>query len=522
MDKVLALYLRNSVFNSNRFDDISDSIVSQRELLYHFIASKEEFADYKIVEYCDDGFSGTNFERPQVQKMLSAAEHGYIQVIVVKDFSRFGRNSIEVGNYLEEIFPYTGLRFISINDNYDSNDYFGDTGGFEISMKNLIAQTYAQDASKKIKSNFEAKARSGAFIPFKKIYGYITTADKKLLVDEAPARIVKRIFEMKNEGKSYTTIAKELNSEEILVPRLYFKYGSVNKCDSVKEMNLWNRTILSNIINDERYTGKLIYGRYKSDKIRSKTFTRVPREKWIIIEGDHEAIISDDLFANIQSKIKRMSESQKGREIKNSLFPSKVVCGCCGRAFCKVSYNKGALSCMTPALSGGEYECYRQYVYEKDIAKIIIESLKVFMLNYKPKQTSMQNMIVSMDGELRKINREIKGIKTKVATTDMKKEKLFQELMDGIIDDDDYVNKSEAIEKKRIILENELATALVQREQIEGEIDKKEEIVKSYNEICSIKELTREIVEKLIERIIISKEGRIEIIWKFRDVFEMG
>lgn len=519
MDKVLALYYRISLPDKNNPDGVSNSIASQRELLHSFVTSKEEFIDYKIAEYCDDGFSGTNFDRPQVQKMLSAAEHGYVQVIIVKDFSRFGRNSIEVGNYLEEIFPYTGLRFISVNDNYDSNDYFGDTGGFEISMKNLIAQTYAQDASRKIKSNFEAKARSGEFIPFKKIYGYITTADKKLVIDEAPARVVRRIFERKSEGKSYPAIAKELNAEQILTPTLYFKYGSINRTDSVTELNLWNRTILSGIINDERYTGKLIYGRYKSDKIRSKTFSRVPREKWIIIEGHHEAIISDGLFAEIQSKIKRKNESQKGRVCKNSLFHSKVVCGCCGRAFGKVSYDKGALACMTPTLSGDECECCRQYIYEKDIANIIIESLKVFMLNYQPKHAAAQNVIVSMDDERRKINREIKSLKTKIATTDMKKEKLFQELMDNIIDDDDYINKSAELEKKQIILQQELAAVHAKKEAIEAKINEKEEFVKTYHEMESIKELTREAVERLIKKIIISKEGRIEILWKFQDVF---
>ena len=521
MDKVLALYMRNSVLHSNNFDDLSDSIVSQKELLYNFITSKEEFSDYKVVEYCDDGFSGTNFERPQVQKMLGAAEHGYIQVIVVKDFSRFGRNSIEVGNYLEEIFPYTGLRFISVNDNYDSNDYFGDTGGFEISMKNLIAQTYAQDASKKIKSNFEAKARSGEFIPFKKIYGYITTTDKKLVVDEAPARVVRKIFDMKKEGRSYPSIAKELNAEKILVPTLYFKYGFIDRTDAVTEMSLWSRTILASIINDERYTGKLIYGRYKSDKIRSKTFTRVPREKWIVVEGDHEAIVSEDLFAEIQAKIRRKSESQKGRACKDSLFRSKVICGCCGRAFSKVSYSKGALSCITPTLSSNEYDCYRQYIYEKDIANIIMESLKVFTLNYQPRHVSVQSMLVSMNDELRAIDSKVKSLKTKIGTTNVKKEKLFQDLMDGIIDDAGYINKSEAYEKRQVMLENELAAVYSQREEIEKKINKKEEFVRTYHEIRDIKELTRKVIEKLIDKIIVSKEGRIEIMWKFQDVFRI-
>ena len=131
LDKVLAIYMRLSIADDSEQDE-SNSIKAQRELIYQYVNEKEEFKDYRIEEFCDDGYSGTNFDRPAVKRMLELAESGVIKVIIVKDFSRFGRNSIEVGHYIEEIFPYTGLRFIAINDSYDSNDYFGDTGGFEI------------------------------------------------------------------------------------------------------------------------------------------------------------------------------------------------------------------------------------------------------------------------------------------------------------------------------------------------------------------------------------------------------
>ena len=170
MDKVLAMYLRLSI-SDDGVQDESNSIKSQRELIHQYINENEDFKDFEIEEFCDDGYSGTNFERPAVQRMLNLAENGVIKVIIVKDFSRFGRNSIDVGHYIEEIFPYTGLRFVAINDCYDSNDYFGDTGGFEISIKNLISQIYAQDASKKIKTCFQTKARNGEYIGFQKIYG---------------------------------------------------------------------------------------------------------------------------------------------------------------------------------------------------------------------------------------------------------------------------------------------------------------------------------------------------------------
>ena len=179
LGKVIAIYMRLSVADDDFEEDESNSIKAQRDLMYQYINEKEEFNDYEIEEFCDDGYSSTNFDRPGVRRMLELAESGIINVIIVKDFSRFGRNSIDVGHYIEEIFPYTGLRFIAINDRYDSNNYVGDTGGFEISIKNLFSQIYAQDASKKIRTSFQSKARNGEYIGFQKIYGYIINENKK-------------------------------------------------------------------------------------------------------------------------------------------------------------------------------------------------------------------------------------------------------------------------------------------------------------------------------------------------------
>ena len=330
MGKIIAMYMRLSVADADFEEDESNSIKAQRDLMYQYISEKEEFKDYEIEEFCDDGYSGTNFDRPGVRRMLELAESGIINVIIVKDFSRFGRNSIDVGHYIEEIFPYTGLRFIAINDRYDSNNYVGDTGGFEISIKNLISQIYAQDASKKIRTSFQSKARNGEYIGFQKIYGYIINENKKLIVDREPAEVVKKIFEMRSQGKTYDAIAKYLNDEKILVPRLYFKYKKVINDGTIPEMNMWTRTILHKMLNNEQYTGKLIFGRYKVDKIRGKTATRVPRDKWIIAENAHEPIVSEEMF-NMTKSTKR--ESRKGVKLGQTLFGGKVVCGCCGRNF---------------------------------------------------------------------------------------------------------------------------------------------------------------------------------------------
>jgi len=380
LDKVLAIYMRLSISDDEQIDE-SNSIKAQRDQIYRFISEKEEFKDYEVEEFCDDGYSGTNFERPAVQRMLELAESGVIKVIVVKDFSRFGRNSIEVGHYIEEIFPYTGLRFIAINDNYDSNDYFGDTGGFEVSIKNLFAQILAQDASKKIRTCFQTKARNGEYLGFQKIYGYIADENKKLIIDKEPAEIVKKIFEMRSCGITYDAIARYLNDQKILVPRLYFKYDKLKDDGTIPEMNLWTRTILNKMINNEQYTGKLIFGRYKVDKIRGKTSTRVPRDKWIIVENAHEAIISDELFNKTKSK---ECKSRKGVELGTTLFSGKVVCGCCGRNLYTWSKNH-VLFCQTPTLSDDNPGCYDKKIHEDELIALVSDAIKFVMLNSKEK-----------------------------------------------------------------------------------------------------------------------------------------
>ena len=451
LDKVLAIYMRLSIADDSKQDE-SNSIKAQRELIYQYVNEKEEFKDYRIEEFCDDGYSGTNFDRPAVKRMLELAESGVIKVIIVKDFSRFGRNSIEVGHYIEEIFPYTGLRFIAINDSYDSNDYFGDTGGFEISIKNLIAQIHAQDASKKIRTCFQSKALNGEYIGFQKIYGYIIGENKKLIIDKEPAGIVKKIFEMRSYGMTYDAIAQYLNEKKILVPRLYFKYNKLRDDGTIQEMNMWTRTILNKMINNEHYTGKLIFGRYKVDKIRGKTFTIVPRDKWIIIENAHEAIVSDELFNKTKSK---KAASRKGVAMGTSLFSGKVVCGCCGRNYYTWSKTH-VLFCQTPTLTEHNPGCYDKKIREDEFISLIEDAIKFVMLNSKEKIAKFKDDVTASTNELGSVKREIKIEAGRLDRLKVKKEKLFQKLMDNQITDDEYMKLSDEVEREQIIVEDKI------------------------------------------------------------------
>lgn len=515
LDKVLAIYMRLSIADDDDHDE-SNSITSQRELIYQFISEREEFKEYEIEEFCDDGYSGTNFDRPGVQRMLELAENGVIKVIIVKDFSRFGRNSIDVGHFIEEIFPYTGLRFIAINDGYDSNDYYGDTGGFEVSIKNLIAQIHAQDASKKIKSCFQTKARNGEYLGFQKIYGYIIDENKKLIVDKEPAGIVKKIFEMRSRKMTFDAIAQWLNDKKILVPRLYFKYDKLRDDGTIPEMNMWTRTIIVKMVNNEQYTGKLIFGRYKVDKIRGKTATRVPRDQWTIIENAHEAIISEELFNKTKS---REGQSRKGIELGKTLFSGKVVCGCCGRSFYTWSKNH-VLFCQTPTLTDDNPGCYDKKIHEDELIALIDEAIKFVMLNSKDKIAKFTADVTVSTNELGSVKRELQSEVGKLDRLKIKKEKLFQKLMDNQISDDEYMRLSDEVEREQITVEDKIRELKKKQKTVLAQKKEKETTVKTYKEIGAIKKIDRNVVEKLIKKMIVSKEGRVEMQWNFQNIFE--
>ena len=515
MGKVIAMYMRLSVADDEYEEDESNSIKAQRDLMYQYINEREEFKDYEIEEFCDDGYSGTNFDRPGVRRMIELAESGIINVIIVKDFSRFGRNSIDVGHYIEEIFPYTGLRFIAINDHYDSNKYVGDTGGFEISIKNLISQIYAQDASKKIKTSFQSKARSGEYLGFQKIYGYIIDKNKKLIIDREPAEIVKKIFEMRSQGKTYDAIAKYLNDEKILVPRLYFKYKKLRDDGTIPEMNMWTRTILNKMVNNEQYTGKLIFGRYKVDKIRGKTATRVPKDKWIIIENAHEAIVSDEAFNTTKAK---EGKPRKGIELGTTLFGGKVVCGCCGRNFYTWSKNH-VLFCQTPVLSGNT-SCYDKKIREDYLISLIEDSIKCVLQSNKEKTAKFKEEVITSASELNLTKKELQAEAGKLDRIRRNKEKLFQKLMDDKLTDDEYMRLSKEQELEEITVEDKIRELKKKQKEVLAKKSEKELNAKVYMEIGAIKKIDRNVVEKLIDKMIVSKEGRVEIQWIFKEIFQ--
>lgn len=307
--------------------DESNSIRMQRLLIEEFV--KAHFESYILTEFWDDGCSGTNFNRPGVQAMLEEIKRANLDCVIVKDFSRFSRDYIELGAYIDQIFPFMGIRFISINDGYDSAACDGGIGSLDISFRNLLYDLYSKDLSVKVKSSFAVKRENGQYISANCPFGYTKAAEDrhKLLIEEQEARIVRRIFEMAMEGMTSTQIARTLNREGVKTPAaLKQEKGKLKKAPK-GEGFFWSSSGICRILRNEAYSGAMVYGKYYKKEVGGSNHLK-SRDTWRVMQDHHEPIIDREVFEVVQRKRGGSRVRQTG---KKHPLAGKLVCESCGR-----------------------------------------------------------------------------------------------------------------------------------------------------------------------------------------------
>jgi len=302
----------------------SNSIINQKLIIENYL---KEHKEYVLVDYyIDDGYSGTNFNRPEFQRMLEDIKNKKIDVIIIKDLSRLGRNYIETGNYIEVIFPAMGVSVTSVDENceIDSSDYYSDD---YLSLKNLFNDMYAKDISKKVRSSLIVKKYNGEFVGKLAPYGYIKEPkDKhKFLIDKNVSHIIKKIFDMILDGKSRKEVADFLNDNDILTPSEYLK---INTEKDITIMKKWNPEMVNSILRNENYTGTLFQGKKRKLNYRIDKKIKLDKENWIVTENHHEAIISKEDFDKVQEILDRKSKVNKDGSI--DILSGILKCKCCG------------------------------------------------------------------------------------------------------------------------------------------------------------------------------------------------
>ncbi|SFR80536.1 recombinase family protein [Anaeromicropila populeti] len=301
------IYLRISKEERLAENQGENSLAHQRQYILDFIHRREEFIDWEIIEFADDGFSGTSFQRDSVQKMLQWAEKGILQCIIVKDISRFGRNYIETGTYLEVVFPQWNIRFIAINDFYDSFSVKGNIAGIDVSFRTIVYDLYSKDISQKVKAALEIRKKRGCFMGAAAPFGYLKSTQNKgrLEVDRKSAVVVKRIFQLRSEGLKLDEIASLLNQEGILPPSEYRKERLSQAGKDKKEGNngktIWSKSTISRILKNPVYIGTIVNGRQQAVQIGMKKKCNRKRSQWICVENCHDPIVSKKLFDFVQN-----------------------------------------------------------------------------------------------------------------------------------------------------------------------------------------------------------------------------
>lgn len=519
-----AIYLRISRDDGDKVE--SDSIQNQRELIREYLKKHPEIT--KTAEFIDDGYSGTNFERPSFIRMMSEIEKRRIDCVVVKDLSRFGRNYIETGKYLERIFPMYEVRFLSVNDNYDSMDEKNDADQIVIPFKNLINDAYCRDISLKIRSQLDVKRRNGQFIGSFAGYGYKKHPNNrnKLIIDEYAAGIVRTIFNMKLEGYSAGKIADWLNASEVQTPFEYkracgFNYNSGYR---ISQNPVWNASSVTRILTNECYTGMMVQGINRKINYKVKESRPVDAGEWIKVADTHEAIIPRNIFDSVQELLRLDTRTAPGEEMVN-VFSGLVRCGDCEQNMVKRSTTK----------KGKKYYYYHCTTYKNtgdcsahliSVDKLYDAVLAQVQLQIK-KLTQADSLLKEVDAlpngnfKLQALQEQTVSLEKEIARYTELKVKLYTDMSDKLISRDEYeeLNKrfSQKIEAAR--------RAQVEIEQQKGKLNlsyiHKQGWVEEFKQYGNIETLDRKTAIALIEKIIVYDKDTIEICFRYRDEMEL-
>lgn len=502
----------------------SDSITNQKALIRDFLSGHPEIR--VVSEKTDDGFSGVNFERPAFTQMMEEIRSGKVNCVVVKDLSRFGRNYIEAGNYIERVFPFMGVRFIAINDNYDSIDR-NQSDSLIIPFKNLINDAYCKDISVKIRSQLEIKRKKGQFIGAFAVYGYLKDEDdhNHLVPDVYAAEVVRSIYKWKLEGMSQGRIADRLNLQGVLCPMEYkLSLGlKVQTNFRVRKQAMWTACSVTRILTNEIYTGVLVQGKCGTPNYKVKKIIPKDESEWIRVDGAHEAIIERQVFDDVQKILKKDIRTAPD-EAAVYPFSGYLKCGDCGqnmvRKSCTVSGRKYVYYICSAHKSGRG--CSRHQIRDNELREAVLESIrkKAECAISIEKMLDMAEAVPEQQRNIFNYDAQIVRLKEDIERNRNFKMKLYENLQEGLIGQDEYFlfkknyeNKINSAEDSIRVLEQERQQALEHnRENLSW--------IGVFRKYQNITELERRTVVELLDEIVVFEDKRIEVHFRYEDEFE--
>ena len=526
----VAIYLRLSKEDddlscSSGAKNESNSISNQRKLIYDFMKSHPEFELYD--EYKDDGKSGSNFDRAEFKRMMRDIEAGNVNCVIVKDQSRFGRDYIDVGKYKEKIFPKLGVRFITINEGYDSLSATS-SDDLAFTINSFVYDFYIRDISTKIRTNLTAKKQNGEYAGAFVAYGYVKDSNdkSKLVVDQFAADVVRDIFRWKIEGLSPQNIAVHLNELGIPSPAEYKKLSGSNYKTSFQTSSkaVWSHVSVRRILKNEIYLGVMIQGKRTTPNYKTKTVVTKAESEWLRVEGTHEAIISVRDFELVQELLRDDTHCRAG-DVTVPVYAGRIYCGDCGATAVRktVSYaGKRYVYYVCNANKHDKTVCSRHSIREDILGQVIYQTVRHqidLLLDVDKALRQFENLSWEKH-KLKQLDASIEIQEEVVRKNNTLRLGIYEDLRAGLLDRSEYESL-----KKELAERIAEATAAIEklnkekREILDG-VSKQQSWIEQFRQYENVTELTRPMVIHLIERINIFEDSNIEIVFRHRNQIE--
>lgn len=526
----VAFYARLSVELKAR---PSESIANQLDIMREFIKSRPEFAEYH--EYVDSAVSGTSFNRPSFNRMMDDVRDGKISCIIVKDMSRFGRDYIEAGNYIETIFPFLGVRFISINDHFDTEAEFNQNKSLEIALKNLVNDMYAKDISKRVAVSRRLDMERGKFTGSNAPYGYkVDSTDplRKYLVDEEAAAVVRQIFELAAEGVTLREIAKALQNYRLALPGEYLKTGKLY-VDEGQVAKAWYAGTISNILKNQAYIGNMVQGKRRTRLSENETRHFTDEEDWIVVENTHEPIVDKELFDKVRKVLGQKVEessfaSERGKNlpIKDDIFAGILFCGNCKRRLPQLSRiieKDGRLerqyfyACRYNYDFGGE-KCGCT-ILEDELVKAVHKILEVNIAALTESEKTEAVVKGVMDKNLKQCDGQIRKLEKLIEKQNYEESKAYQRYVTGEVSKEEFKRMQEKSADVVMRLRGQISDEQGKYRRYKRFFEKKLQWLRAIYRFQSEPYLDRNMLEILVHSIYLYPDNRMEINLNFKDEY---
>lgn len=529
-----AIYARLSVENSGKPEE-KDVIQNQIEICKEYVKSCPYL---NLVEvYADNGHTGTVFDRPEFNQLMSDIRSGRIKCLVVRDLSRFGRDYIETGRYLERVFPKIGLRFISVKENFDSFDSDGDN--LIIPLQNMINALYSKDISRKVSTALHAKIAAGTYRGGNLPYGYRWNENHdNMIPDEVTASIVQDIFRWKIDGASNAEILNRLDEMNAPNPEQRKREVGTRTGDGCSCKG-WAGSTLYGILSNPQYVGDTVHGRAERAIYKEIKYAAKDKSDWIIYPNTHEALVSRDDFQKVQDIMSaassyRQEHMRKTAEIRASLvnlFDGIIVCADCGG---KMYYHRKKIDkdargrwyafyeCST-AISKRYEHCTRHYIRQDSLEEKVLAAIKLQVrtaLDYDKLLSKLRGS--SGEKSIRdEMNAKINSLTLKLGSISKKRARLYEDFTDGILDSEEYGYAKKAFDSAYSDLSRRLDEAVQRRNSFSEAMSENNKWIKLMKSVSTATQLTQELVNESIELVQVHESGNIELTMKYKDIYEL-